>query len=139
MAVIQLQKTIKALPCDVFTALTEQAHLEKWFAPEVITVPKQDTYAAFAFGFDLNFKVYLLKLIPDNTIVWEFVSGSVDWDDSVIAFHLTNNNGKTKLLFKHKGVDANNEKFEKWKKSWADYLQKLKEYVENVFPDKNPS
>jgi uncharacterized protein YndB with AHSA1/START domain len=131
MASIRLQKTIKAPAKVVFSALTQQAHLEKWFAPEVITIPKQDTYAAFAFGFDLNFKVYILKLVSGKFIEWEFVSGNVEWDNSVISFRLAGNIDKTKVLFTHKGLDGGNGKFEKWRKSWSNYLSKLKEYAES--------
>ncbi len=138
MAVIKLQKTVNADTGKVFKALTEQKYLEKWFAPEVITVPKQDTYAAFAFGFDLNFKVYILKLIPRQNITWEFVSGSVGWDNSLISFDLESIQGKTKVLFKHKGLDNNIEKLEKWKKSWSNYLNKLKNFVQSEYMDKNP-
>ena len=133
MPVIRLQKTVNASAKNIYKALTEQKYLEKWFATEVIAMPKQDTYAAFAFGFSLNFKVYITKLIPDKTIIWEFVTGNVDWENSSIIFELEMQNNNTKISFKQKGLQADAEKLEKWKNSWCEYLNKLKDFTETNF------
>ncbi len=129
MPSIKLQKTFAAPASVVFEALTLQKNLEQWFATEVIAFPKEGTYAAFAYGFDLNFKVYLLKLEQNKKVVWEFVDGGVEWDDSLISFELHEQNGKTKLFFEHRRLKPN-DKWEKWKNSWRQAFDKLKAIVE---------
>ncbi len=130
MPVLKIQKTIAAPAFSVFEALTTQEKLQQWLATEVIAFPKEGTYAAFAYGFDLHFKVYLLKFDPGKKLVWEFVAGNVEWDGSLLSFTLNEKNGKTKLIFEHRRLKPN-DKLERWKKSWHEAFEKLKTLLEN--------
>ena len=86
MATIRFSRTIHTDCSKIYSLITEQDELTKWFAPWVITTPKQGTFAAFAFKEDTNFQVLLKKLELNKLIVWEFSVGNVDWNGSIISF-----------------------------------------------------
>ncbi len=131
MAVIRLSRIIDAHISDVFTALTDQDYLARWFAPNVITIPVTETYAAFAFEEDIHLKVLLKELEQNRKVVWEFAEGNLNWDDSVITFRLKEpEEGKTLLNFSHSGLKET-AKLEKWKHSWSNFLDNLKIFTEN--------
>ena len=121
-----------ALACEpeqVFEALTEQRLLTAWFAPQVITVPYQGTIAAFAFEFDLNFKMELTELIPPSLVHWTCVDGYEEWVGSEVFFRISKKAGETLLHFIHQGL-RNEEKREKTEESWYRYLSGLKDQCE---------
>ncbi len=120
---------INTSPSVVYHALTNQDLLSKWFAPQVIAVPVEGTVAAFAFEFDLNFKMKLSKLIPGKLVQWVCVDGYADWLDTEVIFKLTEQPGFTKVAFSHNKL-KNDEKKEKTEVSWQNYLTRLKELCE---------
>ena len=120
---------IKASPATIFHTLTNQDLLSKWFAPQVIAVPVEGTVAAFAFEFDLNFKMELSTLIPGKLVRWVCVDGYNDWLDTEVIFKLTEQPGFTKLAFSHNKL-KNDDKKEKTGVSWQNYLARLKELCE---------
>ena len=114
----------------VFDALTNQELLSRWFAPQVIAVPIEGTVAAFAFEFDLNFKMELASLRKDELVHWICVDGYKEWLDSELFFKLKTNESKTILSFEQNNL-SNEEKKEKTTLSWAEYLKKLKNLCES--------
>ena len=128
---ISFETSIDAPASVVFETLTNQELLSRWFAPQVIAIAKEGTIAAFAFEFDLNFKVELVKLTPDKLVQWQCVDGYKVWLDSEICFCLEADSGKTKLIFEHKNL-VNDEKKEKTTSSWNEYLEKLKILSESL-------
>jgi len=114
---------------NVFDALTNQKLLSQWFAPQVIAVPVEETIAAFAFEFDLNFKMKIVSLKRNELLQWLCVDGYIDWLDSEITFRLEPESDGTKVIFKHSKL-PNEDKKEKTILSWNGYLQKLKKLCE---------
>ena len=116
---------IESSPGRVFDFLTIQHLLSKWFAPQVIASPKEGTVAAFAFDFDLNFKMELDKLDKSGLVRWRCVDGYKEWLGSVVEFSFNEKEGGTLLKFKHSGL-KNDDKKEKTLSDWIKFLEKLK-------------
>lgn len=114
----------------VFKTLTHQVLLSKWFAPQVIAVPVEGTIAAFAFEFDLNFKMELVQLKKDHLVFWKCVDGYQEWLDSEVVFTLEKKEETTLLKFKH-GNLTDEEKRAKTLNSWHEYLENLKKLCES--------
>jgi uncharacterized protein YndB with AHSA1/START domain len=117
-------------PEKLFAFLTEQEKLMQWFAPQVITVPVEGTVAAFAFEYDLDFKMEIIKLVDGERVEWECVDGYGDWLGSKVSFVLKKNAEGSVLEFEHTGL-KNDAKKEKTTQSWGEYLKKLKNICEN--------
>ncbi len=126
---VSVDTTIKASESAVFKALTNQKTLSHWFAPQVIAVPVEGTVAAFAFEFDLNFKMELVRLLEDKLVHWRCVEGYKEWLDSEVLFKLEPLPESTLLHFEHANL-MNDEKKEKTISSWTGYLNKLKQLCE---------
>ena len=118
--------SVNCSPDELFEYLTDQVKLMQWFAPQVIAIPVEGTVAAFAFEFDLNFKMELVKLEKGKLVEWECVDGYKDWTGSKVRFEITQDNETSKLVFIHSGL-TNEEKKDKTTESWKNYLDKLKE------------
>ncbi len=126
---VEISLEISCSPDKLFSFLTDQVKLMQWFAPQVIAAPVQGTVAAFAFEFDLNFKMELVGLEEGNMVAWECVDGYKEWVGSKVRFELEEKDGRTQLHFLHEGL-TNDEKKDKTIESWKRYLQKLKEVCE---------
>ncbi len=103
--------------------------LSRWFAPQVIAVAVEGTIAAFAFEFDLNFKMELVRLLEDKLVHWKCVDGYKEWLDSEVVFKLEPCPEGALLHFEHTNL-INDEKEEKTISSWTGYLKKLKQLCE---------
>ncbi len=126
---VSFDLSIKSPPETVFKALTEQELLTRWFAPQVIAVPVEGTVAAFAFEFDLNFKMELVLLNSNSLVHWKCVDGYKEWLHSEVLFKLIPSSKGTKLHFEHNRL-INVEKKQKTTLSWKQYLEKLKKLCE---------
>jgi len=109
----------------LFSCLTDQMKLSQWFLPQVITTPVEGTVAAFAYEFDLNFKMELIRLEEDKIVHWECVDGYKDWLGSKVMFLIKKNGDATTLHFSHTGL-TNEDKKDKTIESWRKYLEALK-------------
>ncbi|MBN2615069.1 MAG: SRPBCC domain-containing protein [Bacteroidales bacterium] len=123
---IKLNEKAETTAPVVFNALTDQDALQQWFAPQVIITPTVNTYGAFAFDFDLSFRVQITELKP-NRISWEVIEGIEDWKNTVISFDILEVNDQCEIQFEHKYL-KNKNKFEQWQKSWSEFLHKLTIY-----------
>lgn len=126
---VTIDLRIQSSEHTVFEALTNQNLLSRWFAPQVIAVPVEGTIAAFAFEFDLNFKMELVSLKEDKLVHWKCVDGYKEWLDSEVVFNIETVAGSTLLRFKHSNL-TNEEKRDRTIKSWNEYLEKLKKICE---------
>lgn len=129
MQYIVFEQAIKKPAETIFSCLTEQHHLQRWFAPQVIITPVKNTHAAFAFEFDLSFKILITELEENKSVCWEVTEGIEGWTGSVISFTLTDQAGQTQLQFEHKNLSGDDEKIRKWRQSWNDFLRKLADYA----------
>lgn len=131
MSRIRLQKSIKSEAEVIFSFLTEQNLLMRWFAPQAIASPKEGSFAAFAFGSDVNFKVKITELTEFNKLKWLCVDGNVDWIKSNFSFTLKKlDDNKCQLIFQQSNI-KNEAKIDQWKSSWKSYLEILKEECES--------
>ena len=129
MYFIAISLEIATSATDVFEALTNQHWLSRWFAPQVIAIQVEGTVAAFAFEFDLNFKMELVQLKKDKMVHWKCVDGYKEWLDSEVVFSFEKEKDVTLLKFEHRNL-TNEEKRNKTVNSWHEYLQNLKRVCE---------
>jgi len=127
MLEINLIQNIKAPAESIFPYLTKQELLAKWLTPAVIAFPKKGTFAAFALGNDINFKVEIIEFIENKELRWKCIDGNVSWLGSEISFEIrTSMEGLPQLEFRQTGL-KNEEEAEKWKNNWQFYLSALNE------------
>jgi len=131
MYTIHYSLTIKSSPQFIFECLTEQQKLAVWFAPQVIAMPIQGTVAAFAFEFDLDFKMEIVTLKENELVEWRCIDGYKEWLGSQVKFLLkeTVKGEEVVLEFTHEQL-KNEEKKEKTETSWITFLNKLKREAE---------
>lgn len=130
MPEINLAQEINAAPTKAFSYLVNQELLAKWLTPAVIAFPKKGTFAAFAMGNDINFKVEIIELVDNKLVKWKCIDGYVNFIGSEISFLLTGNeNGTTMLEFTHSKLSQTVDK-DKWKNNWQFYLATLSEVVQ---------
>ncbi len=124
MTSIQLEIKINTFPQIIFKYLTKQDLLQKWFAPQVIFLPKENTTAAFAFEFDLNFKVNIIEISEPKSMEWQVIEGNPEWINSKIKFEISKQKEISILNFSH--VDLlESDKVDKWRESWHTFLNQL--------------
>ncbi|MBN2638798.1 MAG: SRPBCC domain-containing protein [Bacteroidales bacterium] len=128
---IDLEVFVQSDSKTVYKAITEQNHLQKWFAPQVIITPKVNTYGAFAFEFDLAFKILIKKIEPYNYIQWEITDGIDDWVNTSTSFTISEENNQVLLKFRHSGL-TNTLKKDQWEKSWSEFIHKLSVYCQSL-------
>jgi len=120
---------IKAAPAVVFRWLTEQELLSRWLAPAVIAFPKKGTYAAFAFGNDVNFKVEIIELIENVEVKWRCVDGNIDWIGAEISFLLKAKDSLSTIIQFKQIYFAEFSNSEMWKNNWQYYLETLSDVL----------
>lgn len=127
---IKFEILIQSDSTILYRAVTEQDQLQRWFAPQVIISQKINTFGAFAFEFELSFKIKIKKLETNKQVIWEVTEGIYDWINSNISFNIKEKGNSSILYFEHSGL-TNTTKKEHWDKSWADFMQKLATYCQN--------
>lgn len=130
MTEIKLAQEIKAAPSVVFPYLVNQELLAKWLTPAVIAFPKKGTFAAFAFGNNVNFKVEITEMLENKALTWKCIDGNVDWVGSEISFVLNEKNGSTTIVEFSQKIQENSITTDKWKNNWQFYLSTLGEVVQ---------
>jgi uncharacterized protein YndB with AHSA1/START domain len=71
------------------------------------------------------------ELSPDKRVAWEIVGTKDDWDGTKVTFDLTEDNGRTRLLFGHREWKQSNDFYAHCTMKWATFLLSLREYVES--------
>lgn len=124
---IRLETKVNADSTVIYKALTQQDHLQKWFAPQVIIAPVINTFGAFAFEFDLSFRIQIKELAENEKVVWEIIEGIDGWESTLISFSIQKFENYSLVIFEHSLLEDQTKK-EKWQNSWNDFLIKLSQY-----------
>lgn len=123
-------------PKEIFDLLLD---VEKWWSgiyEETITGSSQKINDEFSFsaGGGMHFsKQKLVELIPGKKIVWEvtesnlsFLDDPKEWQNTKIAFYLSEIENETQVTFIHEGLKPQIECYDQCTNAWAQYLNNLK-------------
>lgn len=130
MSTITIFQEINATPEKIFLYLTQQELLTRWLTPSVIAFPKKGTFAAFALGNDINFKVEIEELIDNDLVQWKCIDGNVEWVGSKISFKLKVQNGSSTIVQFLQTNFPESGNLDKWKNNWQFYLETLNSMVQ---------
>lgn len=121
---------IKASTKAVYRAITEQEGLAGWWTREVIARPETGYVNEFKFGDRYHNKMIIGKLEEDKFVGWECIHGEKEWIGTHLSFELEEKDGKTSLLFSHKGWRESTLFFASCNFHWGFYMNSLREFCE---------
>jgi uncharacterized protein YndB with AHSA1/START domain len=131
MADILHEVTIDASPAKVYQALTEQSGLQGWWTEHTKAKAQTGTVSEFSFyGGMAVFKLSVDKLDPGSKVYWGVEQGPPGWENTRITWDLSGDDGKTKLLFGHRGWASTEGMYASVSYNWAWYMTSLKQYIE---------
>jgi uncharacterized protein YndB with AHSA1/START domain len=112
----------------VFQALATREGLARWWTTttEGDSVPGQTL--TFRFGTHAV-EMRVDELRPGARVAWECTKDP-EWGGTKLAFDLTEENGRTTVLFGHREWPRAGEFFAHCSTKWATFLLSLREYVE---------
>lgn len=70
------------------------------------------------------------ELSPGKRVAWQCTLEGPDWLGTRVTFDLSEDNGRTRLLFGHRAWKEVNDHFAHCTMKWATFLLSLREYVE---------
>lgn len=121
---------IKAVPREVFFALTLKDGLYSWWTTRVdVNTDKGLLDFHFHDGFNPNMKV--IRQLPDEEVRWQCIGGHDPWYESTLTFALEEHEGATQMAFMHtlvKGVS--DVAYGRYNFNWGYYLDSLRLYCE---------
>jgi hypothetical protein len=76
-------------------------------------------------------KMELIEVVPDQKVVWlvldnyfKFTQDKTEWIDTKISFDISEQGGKTQIVFTHHGLVPEYECFDICRGAWTTYIQK---------------
>jgi hypothetical protein len=89
-----------------------------------------DEFSFHAGGGVHNTKQKLVELIPNKKVVWlvteadlSFVDKTNEWEGTKISFEISEEDGKTKIVFTHIGLVPAFECYDSCAPAWTQYIQ----------------
>ncbi len=81
----------------------------------------------------------LIEVLPNKKIVWQVIDGSLsfvekkdEWIGTQVIFEITEEGGRTQLVFTHKGLTPEMECYDVCSSAWSQYLkEKLEPMITN--------
>ena len=128
MADIYHQVGVKADITDVYNAITTLEGLSSWWT---------DTTGETDQGGQLNFlfnehvvEMVILKLAPDNKVVWQCIAKDGEWKDTIITFDLIKTGKQIFINFSHTNWLEQSDLCSHCSTKWAVFMLSLKAYLE---------
>lgn len=115
---------VAAPTANVDRALTTQDGLSGWWTRKVRL---DGDLVRFTFEGEFNPVMRVEQHEPGKLLAWSYESGAEPWAGSTFRFDLTDRDGKTGLLFRHRyGQELPDEMYGVFNFNWAHYLESLR-------------
>ncbi len=123
-----LSFTVNASPQEAFKSINE---VRKWWT-ENLEGRSERLNDEFTVRFgDIHASTQkLTEFVPDQKVSWlitdsqlNFIENKQEWNGTRISFEITEENGKTRILFTHQGLVPAIECFSACSGAWTDYLE----------------
>jgi uncharacterized protein YndB with AHSA1/START domain len=124
------QVGIQSSPDAVYTALTTPEGLAGWWTND--TTGEGDRVGeTLQFRFPVGgFDMKVLKLEPDQRVLWEVIDGPEEWIGTHVDWKLNQSDDYTLVRFKHEGWKEPVEFMHHCSTKWAVFLLSLKSLIE---------
>lgn len=123
-----ISMTVDASANEVFACINR---VKKWWT-ENLEGNSQDLNDEFTVRFgDVHYsRQRLVEVVPDKRVVWlvtdsrlNFLKDKQEWTNTRISFEISVEQGKTEILFTHKGLVPEVECFDACSNAWNQYIR----------------
>ncbi len=122
---------IKSSAEKIFDAISTPAGLDAWWTVSSSGIPAVGKEYKLWFGPQYDWRAVVTKCIAGKEFELRMSHSDVDWDDTLVGFHLDTKPELVWVRFYHTGWPAANEHFRISNHCWAMYLRILRRYLEN--------
>ena len=131
MAAIVEEITVAVASERVYSAITQQDEIVRWWAYEARAKPEVGSVGEFRFkppAGVLQFEV--AELEQDKKVHWISRLGPPHWAGTSVTWQLTPAHNGTTVVFTHDGFARVDEAYERTRGNWVYFLASLKSYLE---------
>jgi len=121
--------TIKAPRAKVYEALSTLGGLSAWWTSTTSGESAPGKTLEFRFGEHVS-RMRVDELQTGKRVAWECTEATPDWVGTKLTFDLSEDEGRTTLLFGHRAWQEQTPFFAHCSMKWATFLLSLREYVE---------
>lgn len=115
---------------EVFARLQTAAAIANWWTEDTVGEGQVGGQLEFRFNGHLLCRVEVLEALTDTCISWKVLEGHPDWVGTEIKFELSDNEGKTRIRFSHRGFGQQDDHFAQCNFSWGRYMLSLRALCE---------
>lgn len=131
MADVFQELPINATRRRVFDAVSSPAGLDAWWTKTASGTPAEGSEYQLGFGPEYHWRARVTRAVQDAEFELELTTADADWTGTRIGFRLTDQDGKTRLEFRHTGWPSDNRHFRVSCHCWAMYLRILRRHLEH--------
>src|SRR5260370_42159552 len=114
-------------PAEVFNAIN---NVRGWWSEEIEgSTEKLNDEFKYHFEDIHSCKMKLIEVIPNQKVVWlvlenyfKFTQDETEWTDTKVSFDISEQDGKTQVIFTHYGLVPEYECFEICQEAWTTYI-----------------
>lgn len=126
---------IKASVAQVYAALATIEGLSGWWTKSTSGKPEEGGTIEFRFTLPDGkllgtFEMKVLKMIPNELVLWRCISGPPEWINTEIGFNLSFEEPYTIVMFRHDKWQEQSASMAHCSTKWATFLLSLKLYIE---------
>jgi uncharacterized protein YndB with AHSA1/START domain len=114
----------------VYEAITTIEGLSGWWTKQTSGDPKVGGTIEFRFGPQFCNKMKVKEQKPNESITWECMGDTDDWIGTILTFHLDDNEGKTRVRFRHENWKEAGDFYAQCNFSWGRYMESLRKFCE---------
>ena len=122
---------IDASPETVYDAITQEDGLKSWWTTDVKAEQKEGAVSVFGFyNHSVVFKMQIDELSKNKCVRWGCLGDDKEWKGTKLRFDLSQQDGKTNLLFAHTGWQSTKGYYAMCNTTWGHLMILLKQYSE---------